>query len=220
MWSPPLLHNVFRVGSPTFSNDSAGHAVVASPRREDTPLGEESWSRYCFCLHLLVAESKMTVYFYLESALKSTQNSIEDQTACRHQATHNLIENLLDYYQKNWPNYQIPGSWEILTFGLALIWNENSYFEITHKREVYREKIGIGNNDAWYFQNKIRSPGRASFQSHCCILRSCTSSQSWGWQLTLWDCWLQLGLPALLASQFGGSEPMIPVSQEAHQASW
>lgn len=46
----------------------------------------------------------------------------------------------MDYYQKDWPNYQIPGSWEILTFGFALIWNETSYFEITHKREVYREK--------------------------------------------------------------------------------
>lgn len=53
------------------------------------------------------------------------------------------------------PKLSNSGSWEILTFGFVLIWNETSYFEITHKKEVYREKIGIGNNDTWYFQNKI-----------------------------------------------------------------
>lgn len=132
----------------------------------------------------------------------------------------NFIENLLDYCQKDWPNCQIPGSWEILTFGFVLIWNEPSYFKITHKREVYREKIGIGNNDAWYFQNKILSPGYASFQPFCWFLQSSTMSQGWGWEPTLWDCWLQPGLPALPDSPFGSSKPTIPVSQADHQAHW
>lgn len=55
-------------------------------------------------------------------------------------STSNFIENLLDYCQKDWPNCQIPGSWEILTFGFALIWNVPSYFKIAHKREVYTGK--------------------------------------------------------------------------------
>lgn len=192
--------------------------MVASLSSGDTPLGEEFWSRYCLCLHLLAAGSKMTVYFYLES--KHSKLCRKSNRSLPSSSTSNLIENLLEYYQKDWPNYQIPGSWEILTFGFVLIWNETSYFEITHKREVYKEKIGIGNNDAWYFQNKICFPGRASFQPHCCLLRSSTSSQGWGWELTLWDCRLQPGLPALPGSQFDGSAPAIPLSQAAHQGSW
>lgn len=63
------------------------------------------------------------------------------------------------------------------------------------------------------------SPGRASFQPCCCLLQSETSSQGWGWELTLWGSWLQPGLPAVPGSWLGGSEPLISVSQEAHQAS-
>lgn len=63
------------------------------------------------------------------------------------------------------------------------------------------------------------SPGRASFQPCCCLLQSETSSQGWGWELTLWGSWLQPGLPAVPGSWLGGSEPIISVSQEAHQAS-
>jgi len=88
MPSPLLPHCVLGEGLPPSSEDVAGHAMVASPNSGDTPLGEDSQSRYCLCLHLLAAESKMTVYFYLESALRSTQSCIENQTACCHQAAH------------------------------------------------------------------------------------------------------------------------------------
>lgn len=84
--APPSL--CFKSRAAPFSEDLAGHAVIASPSNGGAPLVEESRSRYCLCFHLPAAESKMTVYLYLESALRSTQNCIENQTAHCDQAAH------------------------------------------------------------------------------------------------------------------------------------
>lgn len=89
MASLPVPHYVLKAGLPPFFEDLAGHALVASPSSGDGPLVQESQSRYCLCLHLPAAESKMTVYFYLERAWRSTQSCTENQTAHHcHQAAH------------------------------------------------------------------------------------------------------------------------------------
>lgn len=113
--------------------------MEASPSSGDTLLGEvQVW---LIVPSLLAAESGTAIFLGLQSALRSTQKLYRKSNySLPSTSTSNFTESLMDYYQKDWPNDQIPGSWEILTFGFVLIWNETSYFEITHKREVYRGK--------------------------------------------------------------------------------
>lgn len=78
-------------------------------------------------------------------------------------STSNSTENVLACHQTDWPSAQIPGPWEILTFGflrfgmravISKLLTKEKFMGEKNKHQKKPPNLGVENNDSWHSKMK------------------------------------------------------------------